>query len=164
MSQVRLANPNDEDALVAHLGRVADQWGLRQCDESSFGFNVEKTRALIKRGIAKDGVWIGIIGFNDEIEASIGLHVAQPFFSDGSFIADLWTVVSPSYRQGDERARKLIAFAKEFASAADTPLVMGVVATERIPAKTRLFDSLVGQPPSGTFYVYQHRAQLEGHS
>ena len=152
---VRLANPSDEDAVVAYLSRLADQWGLRMADGSSFPFHEHRARPVVRNALAQRDAWIAVIG-ETEIEAAIGLEMNRPFFSDAPFISDLFTTVAPAFRdKGHFNA--LIEFAKSVAHAAGLPLVLGVIANDRVEAKRRLFTMKMGQP-SGSFYVYQPKS------
>lgn len=155
MPQIRLATANDENALLSHLDRLSDQWGLRQSNGDAFPFDAVKAKQTLRRAFSQDGVWIGVVGTPENIEASVGLFVNQPFFSTGSFLAEMWTCVSPDHNGGAVHVERLVAFAKSFADVLGFPLVMGVVARDRVDAKMRLFDRIVGQSPSGNFYVYQ---------
>jgi len=157
MPPVRLATPEDEDALVESLARVADQWGLRQGSGMSYPFNAPKARETVQKAIRQDQSWVAVIGDGGRIEGSICIFVAEPFFSDAPYLAELWTVVMPDYR-GSDHAKRLVAFAKSLADTAELPLVIGVVARDRVEAKRRLFDVAVGQYPSGNFYCYQPKS------
>jgi len=156
MPHVRLANPQDEDEIVAMLDAVADQWGVRAIDGGSFPFSERKAREFVSGALAQRNSWIGVVtGETGTLEASICIMLNEPFFSHGSFLAEVWTVVLPEYRNS-HNVKHLIEFAKSFAEAASLPLVFGVVAHDRVKVKQRLFDMIVGQPPSGNFYVYRH--------
>lgn len=156
MPNVRIPDPSEEDDLVSYARKLDGQWGLAYADGTAFPFSESRARETIRAALNRDQSWIGVIGEPGKIEASICLYVAQPFYSDQDYLAELWTNVLPEYRHTDN-AKALLAFAKKFARAIDLPLVVGVLSRERTEAKCRLFERALGQQSQGRFYVYHHQ-------
>jgi GNAT superfamily N-acetyltransferase len=81
---------------------------------------------------------VGIIRGPEKIEGAIGLRLAQQDYSDDWYLAECFNYVRPDHRKSDH-AKRLILFAKTAAEQLGIPLFIGIVSTQRVEAKMRLY-------------------------
>lgn len=141
--RVRLAEPGD-------VGQVYDM--LIEMQEETCLLSMSKGRILSTiDAIMVDGSGvIGVIGKPGKIEATIGLTMSSPWYSDQWTINDLWNLVHPCHRQSNN-AKDLIGFAKWASARVRMPLLMGVVSDEKTEGKVRLFQRQLGRPLGAVF-------------
>lgn len=152
-ANVRIAEPNDEDAILALL-RI-------DCAENAEKVApVAEERILqhIQKGTRREGGIVAVIDApNGEIVATVGIFPAQWWWSNGWFLQEFWSFTHPDHRRGNHAAA-LIAFSK-WASDEWTRLVgyrlyllAGVLATQRVSDKVRFYSRHMTR--AGVFTVY----------
>jgi hypothetical protein len=159
---VRFAGLCDEEGLIAMVRELHTESGLRDGSDRPLPLNEAKVRATVRRAILPrrrdpDGdaghAAIGVIGSVGQIEGSVYLSVETTWYSEAPFLTEIWNYVPLPYRRS-ENAKTLIAFSKAVASTLGLPLVMGVMSTERQPAKLRFYERNLGCRPLGAFYLW----------
>lgn len=152
---VRLAQPSDEDALVAMLHLMHGENGFSPLSE-------KKVRAIIKRGTTPPlpheiKPIIGIIDDeNGNIVGSVCLTAGVWWYSDDTnwHLEDLWLFVHPDHRSLKENlSAPLIQFAKWAADGVGLPLLLGILTNSRVEAKTRLYSKQI--PWKGALFFYE---------
>lgn len=147
---VRMANSSDEDKLYDFLVKYL------YTENALFPMSATKVReqvraALRPPALGKLGGVCGIIDGPNGIEASIGMVLANPWYSDDWFLDEIWTYVHPDHRKSD-KAKRLIEFAKWASVNIKIPVVIGIVTRKRLEAKMRLFQRQL--PQVGAWFVY----------
>jgi len=99
---------------------------------------------------------MGIIG-NDPLEAAILLRVENMWYSDENTLLERAIFVHPDFRKSGEhkvsRARLLCDFAKKASHELGLPLVIGILSTQRVEAKVKLYERSFGEP-AGAYWIY----------
>lgn len=101
----------------------------------------------------------GIMGFigKDRLEAGILLRVDQMWYSSDQTLIERAIFVHPDYRRSGEhkvsRAKMLCDFAKNAAHELKLPLVIGILSTQRVDAKVKLYERSFGEP-AGAYWLY----------
>lgn len=107
--RVRLGTPEDEDAIMRLLVKL-------DADNSiGFPYHEDKVRESIKIGTEARGGYIGVIDAPDqpgEMAGSVGLHWAQPWYSNDFFFHEVWLFVDPDYRKGTGYGDALMRFSQ----------------------------------------------------
>jgi GNAT superfamily N-acetyltransferase len=93
---------------------------------------------------------VGVIRGTKEIEGAIALKRVQLDYSDDNFLSEQFSFVLPEYRRSDH-AKRLILFAKSAAAELGVPLMIGIISTQRVEAKMRLYRRHL-KPLGGYFY------------
>lgn len=139
-SPVRLAGPADEDAVFRLLQRLDDDNGL------GFPYHEDKVRQSIRVGTEQKGGFVAVIDAPDrpgELAASIGLHWAQPWYSNDFFMHEVWLFVDPDYRGGTGYADDLMRWAQWLKDSfnaklgKEVPFFTSVSSRKRLDAKER---------------------------
>lgn len=166
ISSVRLADQGDEDSLLDMLKLMHNEAGPRTANGEPLVFSEPKVRASIQKATVpnrdcpgREQSWVGVIGEPKQLEASICLTVAEPWYTDTELLNEKWTFVHPNYRKSNN-ARALIGFSMAIADALGLPLVMGVMSLDRQPAKARLMSRVLGCEPLGSVFQYNPRQDL----
>lgn len=142
---VRTGNPADVHPLM----RVA----LMACEENSLTkVNPSKLLGEVWASLNLDRGIVGVIG-TDPIEAAILLRVEPLFYSDDLCLLERAIFVNPDYRRGGGRAKLLCEWAKNAAQELSMPLVIGILSSQRVEAKIRLYERQFGEP-SGAYWVW----------
>lgn len=141
----RLAGRRDEPAIYDLLMLLYDENAMAP-------LSVEKVQRMIKAGTRGQGGVIGVIDGPHGIEASVGLKLAQWWYSDDWHLEEMWAHVHPSHRQGDH-AQSLIDFAKGCAARLKLPLLMGILTHHRATAKIRLYQRQI--PQVGALFLHR---------
>lgn len=156
---VRIAGPDDEDALVEAVRVVATggEWGLRYSSGVPLCFSEPKTRRIVRNAInpmaRNDGqAWIGVVGDVGQVEGSVCLSIGEAFCSEDPLLFENWNFVLPDHRRSDN-ARRLIAFSTAMSRVLRLPLVIGVMSHVRTEAKCRLYERSFGRP-LGSLFLY----------
>ena len=164
---VRIAGPDDEDALVEAVRAMhrGGDWGLRYSSGAPLCFSEPKTRRVVRNAInpmmRNDGqAWIGIVGDGAEIEGSACLSIGEAFCSEDPLLFENWNFVLPEHRRSDN-ARRLIAFSTAMSRVLRLPLVIGVMSHVRTDAKCRLYERSFGRP-LGALYLYNGDEASDG--
>jgi len=105
---------------------------------------------------------MGLIG-DDKLEAGILLRVDSMWYSEEKTLLERAIFVHPDYRKSGEhkvsRARLLCEFAKDASKSLALPLVIGVLSTQRVDAKIRLYERSFGEP-AGAYWLYGAKTGL----
>lgn len=160
---VRPAGVHDEEAVLDMARLLHQECGIRKGDGKPLRFSEKKVRALIHRAIkpaADDRIWLGVIGEPGNVQASACLEILQPYYSDEEFLAEHWNFVLPAYRKSNT-AKHLMAFSKALAATCKLPCCMGIMSTERQPAKMRFLERHLGCKPMGGYFVFNSDAKEE---
>lgn len=142
---VRLANSQDEDRLYEFLVKYLYN------ENALFPMSEEKVRSHIRSTLQPMTGACGIIEGPNGIEASIGMTIGSPWYSNEWYLDEIWTYVHPDYRKSD-RAKRLIDFAKWVSTNVKIPVVVGIVTRKRLEPKIRLFQRQMQQV--GAWFVY----------
>ena len=139
-SLVRLATPADEDAVYRLLCHLEADNGL------GWPHDEDRVRESIRIGTEKRGGIVAVIDAPDrpgELAGSIGLHWAQPWYSNRHFFHEVWLFVDPEYRRGTGYADALMRYAQwlkdSFNAKAgeEVPFFTSVSSRKRLAAKMR---------------------------
>lgn len=149
---VRIATPEDEEAVMAMCRRLHRENGL-------FTLNEDKVRVLLHRCYKGDGVIIGVIGEPGHIEASTCLTIWENYYTTDWHLAELWNFVEESFRRSGN-AESLIEFGKDCAVKMGIPFITGIVTNKQMAGKVRLYRRLLGYP-AGAFFCYNSKWQSE---
>lgn len=146
-ASVRLAEPDDADAIFGLVKMLHDENGL-------FSLSEAKVRQYIQRYYDRKGAIIGVIGDRGALQGSIYLAIDEPYYSDEFQITEAWNIVHPDYRKSDH-AKSLITFAKSCSDEIGIPLMIGIISNHRTEAKVRLYERQLEK--AGAFFVYNRR-------
>lgn len=150
---VRLAQPQDEDAIFELLTLMHEENGL-------FEMDADAVRALIKRVLNDKAGVIGVIEGDDEIEGAVCLMIDKLWYAKEFCLSDLFNFVAPKYRRST-RAKSLISFAKSYSDEIGIPLFMGIVSNVRTEAKIKLLERQMKK--AGAFFIYNYNVQPDNH-
>lgn len=142
--EVRIAVPADEPALIG-LMREAYK------EQPIFPLNEDKMLQVIRRCTNREG---GVIGIIDGPKGPRGYIIAvltQFWYTDSWHLEELSNFVHPDHRQ-EHLPRQLIEFVKWFAEQCSVPLLMGILSTQRLEAKIRLYRRQF--TPCGALFVH----------
>lgn len=139
-NQVRLAGPADEDAIYRLLVKL-------DADNSiGFPYHEDAVRKSIRIGTERSAGMIGVIEAPDspgEMAASVGLHWAQPWYSNDWFMHEVWLFVDPQYRKGTGYGDALMRWVQECKERGDavmkrsTPFFTSVSSRKNLRTKMR---------------------------
>lgn len=147
---VRVARPGDEDAVYNLLLGLYSENAL-------FTLSEHKARETIRYATEKRGGWIGVIDGPNGLEATIGMALETFWYTDQWHLSEYWNYVAPEHRQSNH-ARRLIDYAKWVADGIGVPLIMGIMTTDRLAPKMRLYQRQLSQV--GAFF--QHGMSSDG--
>lgn len=144
---VRLAKPGDEDRLYELLRDLHTDNAVYDV-----GYHEPTVRETIRTGTEKRGSIIGVIegkrgitGEPADLAASVCLTLSTFWYSDRTYLAELWLFVHPDYR-GNHFERDLFNFSRwckvEMSKPLDyeMPTLTSVSSLHRLPAKMRLWS------------------------
>ncbi len=94
---------------------------------------------------------VGVIDGDDGIEGSVGMILTSWYYSRDMHFTEMWNFVRPDKRKSTH-AKKLIEFAKWCADTLGIPLYMGIVSTDRVEAKQRLYRRQL--TPIGATFIH----------
>ena len=134
---VRIANPADGDTLYAHLLNLHGENAIAP-------LNPVKARVAVQSMVSQRGGISGIIDGEKGIEASIGLFLNQPFYSDAWHLEEVWNFVHPDHRR-TTHAKRLLEFGKWCADRLKVPLFASILTTTRLAPKMRLYQRQLKQ-------------------
>lgn len=123
-------------------------------ESAIFPMSCYKVNQLIDAAINRTHpIVIGVIDSptKDEFAASICMVYEQPWYSDEWALNELWNNVRPDYRRSNY-AKDLIHFGKWVSETANKTLQMGIITTERMEAKIRLYRRQMQQ--TGAYFIY----------
>jgi hypothetical protein len=151
---VELATEADESEIYALLLMLHAENGF-------FTLNPEKVIAGIRWATKRQGGIIFVIKRDGHVIASLGMTIAQEWYSDDEFLLERWNYVHPAHRHSDY-ARKLIEQGKwssdwfKRKKGYSLPFHCGINSLDRTEAKIRLYARHMvcmgayfayGQPP-----------------
>lgn len=145
---IRIANPNDEEAMLDLALRAWEENGIKNV-------NPEKMLGMIKPALY---LWQGLCGIIGEpgkrIEGAVLLRTSQLWYSDDWILEEKAIFVDPEFRNAKGgRARRLCEFSKRVADGLGIPLLIGVLSNHRTEAKVKLYERQFGSP-AGAFFLY----------
>lgn len=143
--EICLAHPEDEIEIFEICRRLHGEIGV-------FPMNASKVIAMIRSLIAQNGGIIGVIRNEKQIEAMICLAITQFWYSDEFILEEQLNYVLPEYRKSDN-AKELIIFARAAAEQLRIPLAIGILSSERMEAKIRLYKRQLGAPTGAVFLI-----------
>lgn len=146
--EVRLAKPEDEQALMAMLE-------LRHTEDGLGKFDPSMARLSVRRGLMRDYGYIGVIRSASGIEASVGLFVTTPWDSSDFLLTDQWNFVSLPYRRSTH-AKNLIQFSKWASHQLGLPLLMSKIKNDQTAGMARLYSRQL--PECGALFLYDPKA------
>lgn len=149
---VRIAQPDDADAIMAMCHRLWEENGL-------FTYSEEKVFDCLKRCYTEKGTIVGVIGEPGRIEASTCMGISDYYYTHDWHLAEYWNYVQPEYRKS-RNAEALIEFGKACAEKMGIPLITGIVTNKRMAGKVRLYRRMLGYP-SGVLFVHNSRWRSE---
>lgn len=129
---VRVAVPSDEVEII-RLMRAAF------FEQPIFPLNEDKMRETIRHCVNRKGGVIGVIDGPKGLEGYLIATLFQHWYTDAWHLEELSNFVHPDCRKPGH-AKALIEFAKWFAETMGYPLIMGILSTQRLEAKTRLYQ------------------------
>lgn len=150
---IRIATHGDEKALYDFIAAGHHESAI-------FPMSCFKVNQLIDAAISRTHpIIIGVIDAPDknEIAASICIIYEQLWYTDHWTLNELWNNVRPDHRRSNY-AKDLIQFAKWVAETTDRSLNIGIVTTERMEAKIRLYKRQLKQ--TGAYFMYNMKAAL----
>lgn len=163
-SKVRLAVHEDEEPVMALLHRMHPEMAMRQPNGEPIPMDEDLVRSMVHRAIIPNrnriDSWIGIIGEQQELYASVHLSIESPWYSRWPIMQDNWLYVAPEHRRS-HFADALIDFAKQAADAAGVTLNLGHMSPGREAAKGRLYRRHFGNPIGNLFSYQGAGAQAE---
>ena len=140
-------------ATISDRGRI-----LRMCEENhaengQFSYSQRKVEGMVDRAFNNGGAVIGVVG-REVIEGMILLLISQFWYTEDWCLEELQNYVSPEFRRSTN-AKDMIRFAKRCSDEIGIPLVIGVVANERLRPKMELYRRELGDPVGG-YFLYSH--------
>lgn len=144
---VRIAGRADE-AQILRLMRAAFE------EQPIFPLDEQKMLLEIRQATDRQGGVIGVLDGPNGLEGYLFAVISQYWYSSDSWhLSELSNFVDPKVRAGRPgHARSLIEFAKWFAEQMGIPLVMGILSTQRLEAKIRLYRRQI--VPCGAIFVH----------
>ncbi len=158
---VRLAGPDDFDAIFDLRAGLHAENALRDALGNPFPLDDDKVRTILRRALhPKDETgfagfrypaWIGVIGSSDYIEGAVYLAADQPWYSTALFLGELFVYVRPEHRRSSH-AQRLIEWSKRHSRKVGIqPLMIGIITQDREAAKSRLYRKQLGEPAGSVF-------------
>lgn len=129
---VRVAMSQDEDAILKLMKSAFEEQPIFPLDEHKMR---EKIRICTDR---KGGV-VGVIDGPNGLEGYLIAVLGQFWYSDAWHLEELSNFVHPDSRRSTH-AKDLISFAKWFAEQMNVPVLLGILSTQRLDAKVRLYQ------------------------
>lgn len=142
---VRIATREDEPQIIDLLHVMHFENGMMPLDETC-------AHNFFNRAFDRRGGIIGVIGDQNDIKAAIFLLLTNFWYTKATHIEECFNFVRPDYRKTDY-AKTLISFAQKCSDEIKVPLVIGVLANNRMEGKVRLYRRQLGMP-AGAFFVY----------
>lgn len=157
---VRLAEPADEDNLIALCRMDHEENGIRDGTGQLDLFSPDKVRAIIQRAVMPSrnepnaGHSIcGVIGPRGELQASVYLERTDYGYSDRPILRERWAIVAPDYRK-TQHFSSLAEFSKIIAECLERTLIAEPTSVHRIAAKDRFYTRKFGVERTGSIFIY----------
>lgn len=148
---VRIATEVDEPEIYNLLMLQHRECGL-------FNFSDRKVRSVMQAGTRQQGGIVGVVNGPKGIEATIGLTITQPWYSDDWHLSELWNFVHPAYRK-EGHGIKLVNFSKWCSDNMTIPLFILAIANKKTEAKVRMYKRMV--PITGSMFLYNNRSDIQ---
>ena len=132
---VRVAIPSDENEIMRSMRAAFEEQPIFPLDE-------QRMRDRIRMCTQRKGGVVGVIDGPKGIEGYLIAVLSQYWYTDAWHLEELSNFVHPDYRRSTH-AKDLISFAKWFAEQMSVPLIMGILSTQRLDAKIRLYQRQV---------------------
>ena len=133
-STIRLATPADENGIMELMCAAFDEQPI-------FPLDKDKMREKIRLCTSRQGGFVALAeGENGKLEGYLIAILGSYWYSDAWHLEELSNFVHPDCRKGTHHARDLIQFAKWFAETMNVPLLMGILSTQRLESKIRLYQ------------------------
>ena len=145
LPEVRIAQPADEDEVMAMCRRLWSENGI-------FSFDDEKVRKLLHRCFNKEGTIVGVIGEPGHIEASTCLGIGDFYYTGDWHLEEFWNFVDVEYRRS-KNADALIEFGKKCSDSMGIPFFTGIITAKQMAGKVRLYRRRLGHP-IGAYFMY----------
>jgi GNAT superfamily N-acetyltransferase len=164
---VRLAQKKDEGEILALLC-------LLHAENGMFTMNRDKVIKGIQYATERQGGIIWVIDDGPRVVATLGMIIAQDWYSDDRYLLERWNYVHPDYRKTDY-GRKLLEqgkWAHEWFKAGGElmPFLCGINSFLRTEAKIRMYARhmcciggyfMYGLPPLQQALVAQEQAAID---
>lgn len=132
-TSVRVAMPSDEDEIMRLMQAAFVEQPIFPLDE-------QKMREKIRMCTGRKGGVIGVVeGKDGKLEGYIIALMIQFWYSMDWCLEELSNFVHPDHRKSTH-AKDLINFAKWFAEQLEMPLILGILSTQRLQPKIRLYE------------------------
>ena len=156
-SNVRLGVASDEAAI---FNLLTGPNGLYE-ENALFTINPPKVRMAVREGLARhngklvapDGPKgiIGVIEHEGKIVGAVAMQFSSFWYTDDIHLSEIFNFVHHEHRKTNY-AQDLIQFAKWCSESLDIPLHMGIISTERVAAKVRLYKRTI--PYVGGYFMH----------
>lgn len=134
---VRFATATDENEIM-RLMKAAFK------EQPIFPLNEHKMREVIRKctleNLNERRGMVAVIDGPGGLEAYLIAIFGQYWYTDEFHLEELSNFVHPEHRRGKHHARSLMEFAKWFAEFCGVPLIMGILSTQRLEPKIRLYQ------------------------
>lgn len=134
---------------------VMDAVQLAHGENGQHALDLDKTAAIVWRGVTRQKAIIGAIGSPAFVKALVVLTIEPISYSNDEQILEHLAYVRPDHRRSNH-AKMLIQFAKHCSDEIGLDLMIGIVSDSRLEAKRRLYER---QLPIGGFW-FTHRPRL----
>lgn len=141
-----MATPDDEKKIYYTLMGLKEDNFIELPMASMLPISDAKLKVHITQGCSGNGGWIGVIdGDDNDIIATTGVFVVQPWWSEEWSLSQYWLYVDEDYRAGTGYGRDLFHFAKWLredrskAAGYTVPLETSVLSNRRLKEKMRLW-------------------------
>lgn len=146
---VRLATKRDEGEIFALLC-------LLHAENAPFSMNKDKVILGIQYATERKGGIIFVIDDGSRVVATMGMCIAQDWYTDDEYLLERWNFVHPDYRRSDY-ARKLLEqgkWAHEWFKSKGKimPFFCGINSLLRTEAKIRMYARHM--PCIGAYFMY----------
>lgn len=121
------------DFLIATFGKEHEMGSL-----SASKFSFAKGLPFVVAAI-ECGAWVA--EDEGEIVGSVGLQITSPWYTEAQYMGDLWTYVTPEYREHGVAGR-LVELAKDHATDKSMPLMMGIFNNVDVDRKIKFFEKM----------------------
>lgn len=136
-------------AVLADREQILAMCRENHAENGQFSYSAGRVESMIDRAFNRGGALIGVIG-KEEIEGMILLLISQFWYTEDWCLEELQNYVRPEFRRSTN-AKEMIRFGKRCSDEIGIPLVIGVVANERMRAKMELYRRELSEPVGGYF-------------
>lgn len=131
---IRFGVPADENVIIELMDAAFEEQPI-------FPLNKAKMRDRVRECLTLKSGFVALTTNDDGKPVGYLLAIVSAFwYTDAHIVEELSNFVHPDYRTSGSRGRHLIEFAKWFAEQMDLPLIFSILSTQRLAAKTRLYQ------------------------